>query len=94
MFSFTVVSVLCLLILSSTIESPQYTSVHNESDFEVRLCRDTAWMTAPAKEISFEKATKDGFHSVSQVLVFGLSQAFQFTEVLLASKQREDSVEI
>lgn len=43
-------------------ESPQYTVVHSESDFEVRFYRESAWMSAPVDDISFEKATKNGFH--------------------------------
>ncbi|GFZ07833.1 hypothetical protein Acr_19g0007700 [Actinidia rufa] len=57
--------VLCLVALSKAIESPQYTAVHKESDMEIRLYRVSAWMSAPAKQISFEKATKDGFHSMA-----------------------------
>ena len=48
--------------LCHAIESPQYTVVHSESDFEIRLYRQSMWMSAPAKDISFEKATKFGFH--------------------------------
>ncbi|CAL9211672.1 unnamed protein product [Musa hybrid cultivar] len=51
-----------LLVVTSAIESPQYTVVHSESDFEVRLYRESVWMSAPTDEISFEKATKFGFH--------------------------------
>ncbi|XP_047939511.1 heme-binding protein 2-like [Salvia hispanica] len=47
-------------------ESPQYTVVHSESDFEVRFYRESAWMTAPSDDISFEKATKKGFHRLFQ----------------------------
>jgi hypothetical protein len=44
-------------------ETPQYTTVHAESDFEVRLYRDTVWMSAPTLDIpSFHVATKLGFH--------------------------------
>ncbi|KAL0417167.1 UNVERIFIED_CONTAM: hypothetical protein Slati_3548600 [Sesamum latifolium] len=50
------------------LESPQYTVVHSESDFEVRFYRESAWMTAPVDEISFEKATKDGFHRLFQFI--------------------------
>lgn len=50
------------------LESPQYTVVHSESDFEVRFYRETAWMTAPTDEISFEKATRDGFHRLFQFI--------------------------
>ncbi|KAB1200924.1 Heme-binding protein 2 [Morella rubra] len=55
---------LCLgfLGLCNAIESPQYTVVHSESDFEIRLYREAAWMSAPVKDISFVKATRLGFH--------------------------------
>lgn len=44
-------------------ETPQYTTVHAESDFEVRLYGDTVWMSAPTPDIpSFHVATKLGFH--------------------------------
>ncbi|XP_057465116.1 uncharacterized protein LOC130754861 [Actinidia eriantha] len=59
---------LCLVALSTAIESPQYTAVHKESDMEIRLYRASAWMSAPAKQISFEKATKDGFHRLFQYI--------------------------
>ncbi|GFZ07832.1 hypothetical protein Acr_19g0007690 [Actinidia rufa] len=35
---------------------------------EIRLYRVSAWMSAPAKQISFEKATKDGFHRLFQYI--------------------------
>lgn len=60
--SITVVNLLCLAVICKAIESPQYTALHKESEFEIRLYRDSAWMSAPAKQISFEKATRDGFH--------------------------------
>ncbi|KAF9625313.1 hypothetical protein IFM89_021438 [Coptis chinensis] len=62
---------LCFLfvfILSNGIESPQFTVVHTESDFEIRLYRDSAWMSAPVRDISFEKATKLGFHRLYQYI--------------------------
>lgn len=43
------------------IESPQYTIVHAESDFEVRLYGNSSWMSAPASDLSFEKATFNGY---------------------------------
>ncbi|KAM1100201.1 hypothetical protein FF1_006651 [Malus domestica] len=52
----------------SAIESPQYSVVHSESDFEIRLYRLTPWMSAPVKDISFEKATKNGFHRLFQYI--------------------------
>lgn len=63
---FFIFSVSCLFVVfASATESPQYTVIHSESDFEVRLYRDSAWMSAPTDEISFEKATKLGFHRYS-----------------------------
>lgn len=49
-------------------ESPEYTVMHSESDFEVRYYRESVWMSAPADEISFEKATRDGFHRLFQFI--------------------------
>lgn len=63
----------CLVVLSGqATESPQYRVVHSESDFEVRLYRESSWMSALVQETtSFEKATKDGFHRFSNtVFVF------------------------
>ncbi|KAB2606535.1 heme-binding protein 2-like [Pyrus ussuriensis x Pyrus communis] len=54
--------------LCSAIESPQYSVVHSESDFEIRLYRLTPWMSAPVTDISFEKATKNGFHRLFQYI--------------------------
>ncbi|XP_051123166.1 uncharacterized protein LOC127246032 [Andrographis paniculata] len=53
---------------SKALESPQYTVVHSESDFEVRFYRESAWMTAATDEISFEKATRYGFHRLFQFI--------------------------
>ncbi|XP_009624772.1 uncharacterized protein LOC142180284 [Nicotiana tabacum] len=54
--------------LCKAIESPEYTVVHSESDFEIRRYRESVWMTAPVNEISFEKATRDGFHRLFQFI--------------------------
>lgn len=52
-----------LLPAGRAAETPQFTTVHAESDFEVRLYRDTVWMSAPTPDIpSFHVATKLGFH--------------------------------
>ncbi|GLT72497.1 hypothetical protein SLA2020_444270 [Shorea laevis] len=66
----SVVVVLCfgILGLCNALESPQYTVVHSESDFEIRLYRDSTWMSAPVKDISFDKATKLGFHRLFQYI--------------------------
>ncbi|XP_058087852.1 uncharacterized protein LOC131234881 [Magnolia sinica] len=59
-FSFTF---LCLsLFFCHGIESPQFTVVRSESDFEIRLHGESSWMTAPVQTDSFETATKEGFH--------------------------------
>jgi SOUL heme-binding protein len=50
------------LLPGRAIESPQYTVVHSESEFEIRMYHATAWISAPSDKIYFEKATKDGFH--------------------------------
>ncbi|XBI63444.1 hypothetical protein VPH35_043855 [Triticum aestivum] len=50
-------------------ESPQYATVHAESDFEVRHYRDTVWMSAPSDDTSFHVATKLGFHRLFQYLM-------------------------
>lgn len=69
------VNVLCLAIVCSAIESPQHTVVHSESDFEIRLYRTSVWMSAPALDISFEKATWNGFHRYSIHFFFNYSTA-------------------
>ncbi|XP_017253679.1 uncharacterized protein LOC108223774 [Daucus carota subsp. sativus] len=54
---------------STQYESPEYTLVHSESDYEIRLYRVAAWMIAPVKsQISFEKATRNGFHRLFQYI--------------------------
>ncbi|RCV23422.1 hypothetical protein SEVIR_5G005100v4 [Setaria viridis] len=59
-----------LLPAAGGAETPQYTKVHAESDFEVRLYHDTVWMSAPTPDIpSFHVATKLGFHRLFQYLM-------------------------
>ncbi|KAL6011465.1 hypothetical protein ACLOJK_001913 [Asimina triloba] len=60
------------------IESPQFTVVHSESDFEIRYYRESEWMTATVRGISFEKATKEGFHRLYQYLHGANSNSSQF----------------
>ncbi|CAH1423307.1 unnamed protein product [Lactuca virosa] len=67
-FLLAIVNVVCILGLSNAYESPQYTVVHSESEFEIRLYTDSVWMSAPVKEISFRKATRDGFHRLFQYI--------------------------
>ncbi|KAL8123431.1 uncharacterized protein LOC141717652 [Apium graveolens] len=54
---------------STRYESPEYSLIHSESDYEIRLYRVAAWMIAPVKsQISFEKATRNGFHRLFQYI--------------------------
>ncbi|XP_042496998.1 heme-binding protein 2-like [Macadamia integrifolia] len=62
------VTFFCFLVSCNGIETPQFTVVHSESDFEVRFYRESSWMSAPTREISFQKATKDGFHRLFQYI--------------------------
>ncbi|KAJ1398256.1 SOUL heme-binding protein [Sesbania bispinosa] len=55
-------------MVAGAIDSPQLTVVHSESDFEIRLYRSSVWMSAPALDISFEKATWNGFHRLFQFI--------------------------
>uniref|UniRef100_A0A2N9IPW3 SOUL heme-binding protein n=1 Tax=Fagus sylvatica TaxID=28930 RepID=A0A2N9IPW3_FAGSY len=58
-----------LVLYAHAIESPQYTVVHSESDFEVRLYTESSWMSALVRgTTSFEKSTKDGFHRLYQYI--------------------------
>ncbi|XP_057746379.1 uncharacterized protein LOC130965629 [Arachis stenosperma] len=64
-----VVNLLLLVAFCSAIESPQYTLVHKESEFEIRLYRHSVWMSAPALlQLSFQKATWNGFHRLFQFI--------------------------
>ncbi|XP_020520875.1 heme-binding protein 2 isoform X2 [Amborella trichopoda] len=70
MFNFPRFCVLLLWVFVKVegIESPQFTVIHTESDFEIRLYRESSWMSAPVQEISFVKATKQGFHRLFQYI--------------------------
>nr|GLL18587.1 heme-binding protein 2-like [Ipomoea trifida]GMC48278.1 heme-binding protein 2-like [Ipomoea batatas] len=56
------------VVVCKEMESPQFTVLHSESDFEVRFYRESVWMTAHTDEISFDKATRDGFHRLFQYI--------------------------
>lgn len=52
-----------VLVSGKAIESPQYTVMHSESDFEIRLYLDSSWISALVRgATSFDQSTKDGFH--------------------------------
>ncbi|KAJ8623077.1 hypothetical protein MRB53_031606 [Persea americana] len=59
---FFLTSLWFLFFFCHGIESPQYTVIHSEIDLEIRLYKESWWMSAPVQGISFEKATKEGFH--------------------------------
>nr|XP_043617751.1 heme-binding protein 2-like [Erigeron canadensis] len=65
------VSILLLLLLghhSKAYESPDYTVIHSDSDFEIRLYEPSVWMTAPVKQTNFRQATNNGFHRLFQYI--------------------------
>ncbi|KAI4343728.1 hypothetical protein L6164_011043 [Bauhinia variegata] len=63
------VNLIFFMALCGAIESPQYAVVHLESDFEIRHYRESVWVSASAREISFEKATINGFHRLFQYIM-------------------------
>lgn len=54
--------------VEDSLETPQYTVVHAESDFEIRLYRPSTWVSTPVDDISFGKATQIGFHKLFQYI--------------------------
>ncbi|KAG2701944.1 hypothetical protein I3843_06G064100 [Carya illinoinensis] len=69
-----------VLISGNAIESPKYTVMHSESDFEIRLYLEPSWMSALVRgATSFEKSTKDGFHRLYQYLKGGNLDHSQIT---------------
>ncbi|CAO2826399.1 unnamed protein product [Amaranthus hypochondriacus] len=57
-----------LFATTKAIESPQFTVIHTESEFEIRVYRDSTWMSAPVDHLSFHQATKLGFHRLFQYI--------------------------
>lgn len=57
-----------LIAKTNAIESPQYTVIHSQSDFEIRVYRNSTWMSAPVNHLSFHQATKLGFHRLFQYI--------------------------
>ncbi|GJS87542.1 heme-binding protein 2-like protein, partial [Tanacetum coccineum] len=56
------------LVYSKDYESPEYKVIETESEYEVRLYKESVWMTAPVKQTSFRSATNDGFHRLFQYI--------------------------
>ncbi|KAF2315892.1 hypothetical protein GH714_040687 [Hevea brasiliensis] len=67
-FLIAVLTLLYLVVQGIPFEKPQYEIVRAESEFEVRLYAQSTWMAASVTEISFEKATLDGFHRLFQFI--------------------------
>ncbi|XP_021292368.1 heme-binding protein 2-like [Herrania umbratica] len=63
-----VVTLLWLVVLCRSTESPPYEVLHVESDFEIRHYRDATWMSATVRDLSFQKATLFGFHRLFQFI--------------------------
>ncbi len=51
-----------VMVVFGGIETPTYTVVHLESDFEIRLVRPTVWVSVSVDDISFNQATQCGVH--------------------------------
>ncbi|CAM6085179.1 unnamed protein product [Calypogeia fissa] len=57
--------VFCTLMVSVAafeLETPEYTVVHEDDDYEVRLYNETVWAVAEVEDLSFSVATVLGFH--------------------------------
>ncbi|KAI4314363.1 hypothetical protein L6164_027279 [Bauhinia variegata] len=50
-------------------ESPIYTVIHSESDFQIRLYNESSWMSSlVVGGTSFKEATRSGFHRLYQYI--------------------------
>ncbi|XP_010520715.1 PREDICTED: heme-binding protein 2-like [Tarenaya hassleriana] len=67
-WSIVVAMFLCVARHGEATETPQYEVVHTESDFEIRLYRDSVWMSITVCDLSFQKATLFGFHRLFQYI--------------------------
>ncbi|KAK9104406.1 hypothetical protein Scep_021250 [Stephania cephalantha] len=66
--NFTMQSSLMSSLCCSGIETPEFTVVYSEPDFEIRRYGNSSWISAPLPSSSFEKATQDGFHRLYQYI--------------------------
>ncbi|KNA11390.1 hypothetical protein SOVF_135720 [Spinacia oleracea] len=57
-----------LVTVTMASESPKYSVIHSESDFEIRVYKESTWMSAPVDHLSFRQATKLGFHRLFQYI--------------------------
>ncbi|KAJ0095374.1 hypothetical protein Patl1_16075 [Pistacia atlantica] len=86
---FPVVSILllaCFVYLNTNnivlsvhaVESPQYTVIHSDSDFQIRLYKESWWVSAFVRGTSFLNSTKAGFHRLYQYMHGANLNASQF----------------
>ncbi|MED6123171.1 hypothetical protein PIB30_046664 [Stylosanthes scabra] len=63
--------VMCWLVVTAVdaIETPRYTVIRSESDFQIRLYSESTWMSAPVlPATSFDNSTKTGFHRLYEYI--------------------------
>ncbi|KAK3223409.1 hypothetical protein Dsin_010434 [Dipteronia sinensis] len=61
------------------VDSPQYTVVRSEPDFEIRLYGESSWVTALVRGNSFLNSTKSGFHRLYQYIHGANVNSIRFT---------------
>ncbi|XP_065874677.1 uncharacterized protein [Euphorbia lathyris] len=61
-------SVSNFVFYGNATDAPNYTVTHTEPDYEIRLYREISWISALARDSSFQKSTKDGFHRIYQYI--------------------------
>ncbi|KAJ4843804.1 hypothetical protein Tsubulata_009991, partial [Turnera subulata] len=73
-FHHFLVSAFIILTLSNILpfgystESPRYTVLFSQPEYEIRLYKEISWMCAFLQGNSFQKSTKDGFHRIYQYI--------------------------
>ncbi|KAG6757134.1 hypothetical protein POTOM_037436 [Populus tomentosa] len=67
--AFLLCFIINLVFSGQAVESPEYTLIHQQSDFEIRLYKDISWISAPVVQAtSFQRSTKAGFHRLYQYI--------------------------
>ncbi|KAK4263160.1 hypothetical protein QN277_028616 [Acacia crassicarpa] len=82
-----IIITMCGTKLVEAIESPNYTVAASESDFEIRLYRESSWLSASVQGTSFTQSTRIGFHRLYQYMHGGNmdSSRMAFTAPVLTS---------
>ncbi|KAL1327506.1 hypothetical protein HN51_037558 [Arachis hypogaea] len=76
------------LVTVHAIETPKYTVIRSESDFQIRLYSESTWMSALVlPPTSFDNSTKTGFHRLYEYIHGGNlnSSKLAFTAPVLTS---------